>query len=376
MHALTEEALKRRLAARGVRVPRFAVLTAADAALPEFAQRPTMVKALVPLTDRARRGLVVRAADEPAARAAAARLLGSIVDGHRVERVLVEQAAAEGSEHYLAAGFDYERGEPVLLFGAGGSGIEGRAERPRRIPFAIDGQPGFAELPEPLRPVAIALADEFRAVRAKLVELNPVRVGVDGTATVLDAKAALDPSVPPPDDAIAAGTADPHDERLQELARSLPGGTEVRFGRLDGTVGLISAGGGVLAIVHDALRREGLRPANFSDVSGGSSTTELLAAVAREVLALRPEAILIVTGITSSISVTRFADAMVEALKPVVDLPDAQQPTIVARMAGPDEELAARTMAALPYCTSVGRDTAVDEAVAVLAARTRARRAA
>ena len=63
--------------------------------------------------------------------------------------------------------------------------------------------------------------------------------------------------------------------------------------------------------------------------------------MAREVLALRPEAILIVTGITSSISVTRLADAMVEALKPVVDLPDAQQPTIVARMAGPDEEVLA-----------------------------------
>ncbi|WP_416903804.1 ATP-grasp domain-containing protein [Micromonospora echinospora] len=375
MRALTEEALKARLSSRRIRVPASTVVATVDDldALADRVTGPTMVKALVPLTDRARRGLVVRAEDPGRARQVAEAMLGSTVAGHRVDRILVEQLAPEGTEYYLAAGFDHVRGVPVLLFGAGGSGIEGRAAPPRQIPFAMDEPGEFTTLPEPLRPVAQALVAEFLALRAKLVELNPVRVGPDG-AVVLDAKAALDPAVPAPDGSVEVGVPDEADQRLQELARGLPGGTEVRFGRLAGTVGLISAGGGVLAIVHDALRRHGLGPANFSDVSGGSATTELLAAVAGEVLALRPEGVLIVTGITSSISVTGFAEAMVTALAPLRDRPGAEQPTIVARMAGPDEEEAARIMAALPHCVTVGRDTAVDDAVALLADRISARR--
>ncbi|MEV7225554.1 ATP-grasp domain-containing protein [Polymorphospora sp. NPDC051019] len=374
MHALTEEALKARLSTRRVRVPEHAVIGATDdvEALAGRLPGPTMVKALVPLTDRARRGLVVRAADPGEAATAARAMLGSTVAGHRVDRVLVEELAPDGTEYYLAAGFDYAHGVPVLLFGPGGSGVEGRAA-PRRIPFAMADPGGLAALPEPLRPVARALVEEFLDLRAKLVELNPVRVGPAG-AIVLDAKAALDPDVPAPAGAVEVGVPDEADRRLRELARSLPGGTEVRFGRLDGTVGLISAGGGVLAIVHDALRRHGLRPANFSDVSGGSATTELLGAVAGEVLALRPEGILIVTGITSSISVTGFAEAMVAALAPLRDRPDDERPVIVARMAGPDEADAARIMGALPHCVAVGRDTAVDSAVALLADRIVARR--
>lgn len=370
---MTEEFLKQRLAVRGVRVPPGQTLTVADELGPSdlTSAGPVVVKALVPVTDRARQGLVTKVDGLPAARAAAARMLATTVEGIPVRRVLVESVAPDGLEYYLAASFDHARGEAVLLFGPGGSGIEQREQPPERIPLILSGQKRtrveeLAQLPAPLRPVAAALVAEFRALRATLIELNPVRLCPDG-AVVLDAKASLDPSAPPAPDAVTWGVEDPHERALRELADSLPGGTGVRFGRLSGTVGMVSAGGGVLAVVHDALRRHGLQPANFADVSGGPATVELLGAVAREVLTLEPEAILVVTGIASSISVTRFAETVVEALAPLREREDG--PVIVARMAGPEEEEAASIMSALPGCTTVGRDVPVDEAVEILAAR-------
>lgn len=219
-------------------------------------------------------------------------------------------------------------------------------------------------VPAVLEPVASALLAEFFALRAPLVELNPVRI-IDGSAIILDAKAVLDPAVATPGDAIEVTAEDKVGAALRAEAEAMKGGTEVRFGLLDGDVGLVSAGGGVLAVVHDALRRRGLRPANFADVSGGSATTPLLGSVAREVVKLRPRGVLVVTGITSSVSVEEFASTMAAELAPLASLDPP--PPIVARMAGTGEDEAARTLSVLTNCHTVGKDVTVDEAVDLLA---------
>lgn len=367
MYALTEESVKARLGDRGVPVPAGAVVATPDEARAAASRLggPVMVKALVATTDRARKGVVVRAPDAASAGTAATELLGSTVDGQRVARLLVEALAVEGEEYYLAAGVDHVRGSPVLLYGPGGSGVEQRTP-PKRIPFRLGYPAPVEDLPAPLRPVAEALVAEFTALGALLLELNPVRVA-NGDPIVLDGKATLDPALPLPADAYrpAGHTVDEAARRLHRRAEELPGGTEVRFGRLAGDVGLVSAGGGVLNVVHDALRRHRLRPANFADVSGGSATTQLLGAVAEEVVALRPAAVLVVTGITSSVSVTGFAEEMARALRPLAHR-DPPVP-VVARLAGAGEREAARILADLPHCRVVGRDTPVDEAVALLA---------
>ena len=365
MDGLTEETLKGRLAARGAIVP--AGRVSAD---PEAAGRaadelggPVMVKALVALKDRAKLGLVVRAQDGAAARAAAQEMLTRSEPPY-VPAVLVERLADPGEEYYLAAAFDHVRGEPVLLIGAGGSGVEHRDSRPRTVPVTMDGGWPAGSVPAVLEPVVTALLAEFFALRAQLVELNPVRV-VGESAVILDAKAVLDPAVATPEDAIEVTAEDEVGAALRAEAEAMKGGTEVRFGRLDGDVGLVSAGGGVLAVVHDALRRHGLRPANFADVSGGSATTPLLGSVAREVVKLNPRGVLVVTGITSSVSVEEFASTMAAELAPLTRLDPP--PPIVARMAGTGEDEAAKTLSVLPNCHTVGKDVTVDEAVDLLA---------
>jgi len=365
LHIMTEVALKSRLARRGVRVPIGLVITSeveAEHAIAELGL-PVMVKALVAAKDRAQLGLVRHSESLATSREYVKQLLVEGQSGLRVERILIEQVAPEGEEFYLAAGFDYVRGEPILLYGPGGSGVERRAEPPKKIMATMSGTYEADEIPLALRPVANALLAEFLELRAQLVELNPVRVCSDGPI-VLDAKAVLDPVLPLPSDAITIDDDDEIGTRLRDLAASIAGGTEVRFGRLDGDVGMVSGGGGVLSIVSDAMRKHGLRPANFSDVSGGAATTRLLGSIADEVVKLKVRGILVVTGITSSVSVTEFAETMLKSLLPLTLL--EEPPPVVARMAGIGEEEAAVTLRALPNCTTVGMDVTVEEAVALL----------
>jgi hypothetical protein len=82
------------------------------------------------------------------------------------------------------------------------------------------------------------------------------------------------------------------------------------------------------------------------------------------VVKLKVRGILVVTGITSSVSVTEFAETMLKSLLPLTLL--EEPPPVVARMAGIGEEEAAVTLRALPNCTTVGMDVTVEEAVALL----------
>jgi succinyl-CoA synthetase beta subunit len=318
-----------------------------------------VVKSMVTRKDRAAAGLVRVVASGAEASEVAAEMLAA----EPGSALLVEEVAPAGEEHYLGFGFDFVAGAPVVMHGRGGSGVEGRAA-PRLVRITLGEPFPTGLLPTALQPVAEAMFAEFTELRAHILEVNPVRV-VDGEAWVLDAKTMLDPAVPAPPEAVAVGAADPVEVRLRAEAAALKGGTDVRFGCLDGDVGVVSAGGGVLTIVNDALARHGLRPANYADVSGGSATTHMLGSVAREVVGLHPRAVLVMTGITSSVPVPQFARTIAASLRPLADC-KATVP-VVARMAGTDEEEAVAILRDLPHCRVVGKDTTVEECVTLLA---------
>jgi succinyl-CoA synthetase beta subunit len=362
VQALTEHVLKARLAERGARVPRGRVATTADEAREAAAELGgrAVVKSMVPRKDRAVAGLVRLVASADEAATAACEML-STEPGFPL---LVEEIAAAGEEHYLAMGFDLLAGAAVVMHGPGGSGVEKRSTPPTQTLAALGGTVPAGAVPPELASLAQAMFEEFQHLKAHVLEVNPVRV-VDGEAWVLDAKAVLDPAAATPEEAVEIGVPDPVEVRLQAEAASLRGGTEVRFGCLDGDVGIVSAGGGVLTLLNDALVDHDLRPANFADVSGGSATTRILGSVAREVVGLDPRGVLVMTGITSSVTVVEFARTIREALTPLADR-EPQVP-VVARMAGTGEEEAVTILGDLPRCRVVGKDTTVEECVALLA---------
>ena len=231
MQALTEHVLKVRLAGRGARVPHGRLATAPDgahAAATELGGR-AVVKSMVARKDRAAAGLVRLVATADEARAAAAGMLAAEPGAP----LLVEEIAPAGAEHYLALGFDLVAGSAVVMHGPGGSGVEHRSAPPTQHLVPLGAPLPADVLPAELLPVARAMVDEFQALRAHVLEVNPVRV-VDGTAWVLDAKAVLDPAAPLPAEAVPVGEPDPVEARLRAEAAALKGGTEVRFGCLTG----------------------------------------------------------------------------------------------------------------------------------------------
>ncbi len=338
MHVLLEDSVKRRLAARGVVTP--GCHTAASASDAVEAARDlggsTVVKALVGVGDRGRKGLVRRVFSPEDAGVAADAMLGAVVESQLVERVLVEQAVPDGDEVFIGFGFDYCAAVAVLLHGPGGSGVEDRGEL-RRARFELADGPPLAELDEAaLIPVGEALFEEFCSVGARSVELNPVRLTADGPV-VLDGKMVLDTFTALPDDAheVRVVSSESAATRALRLADAEIGGNSaLRYEELGGDIGLVMWGGGASLVILDALLRIGLQPMNYADVSAGAGILERQALIADTVLAERPRGVLMATSaMGTSIAATAqiFRDAL---LRQGYD--DGRTPVVV-RLSGPDE---------------------------------------
>lgn len=367
MHVLLEDAMKRRLAARGVSTPALRVVSSATGAAnaADDLGGDVVVKALVGVGDRGRKNLV-RSADTPeAAGRAAEQMLGTIIDGQVVEEVLVECKASPGDEHFIGFGFDYCAASAVLLHGPGGSGVEERGPL-GRVPFRLtEGPPLGCLADSALVPIAEALFEEFSSLGARSVELNPVRLTADGPV-VLDAKTVLDTFTPVPDDAheirvMSSESAATQALRLRDA--EIGGGSTLRYEDLGGDIGLVMWGGGASLVILDALLRLDLHPMNYADVSAGAGILERQALIADTVLSARPRGVLMATSaMGTSIAATAqiFRDALVRQR-----YEDGRTPVVV-RLSGPDEARA-RELLDLPNVHFLGGSTTLEEAVDRLA---------
>ncbi|MFE1170088.1 ADP-forming succinate--CoA ligase subunit beta [Nocardiopsis sp. NPDC058789] len=251
--------------------------------------RRVVVKAQVKTGGRGKAG-GVRVAEGPAeARARAEEILGMDIKGHTVHRVLVEEASDIAEEYYFSFLLDRAHREFISICSArGGMEIEEvAAAEPDAVVRTPVGPQGVgreealgicaaAGLPEEVRDraatVIAALWEVMVGEDATLVEVNPLVRTADGRVVALDGKVTLD------DNAAyrhaertpfthGAGT----DEReLRARERGL------NYVRLDGEVGVIGNGAGLVMSTLDVVARAGeehggVRPANFLDIGGGAS---------------------------------------------------------------------------------------------------------
>lgn len=251
---------------------------------------PVAVKAQVPVGGRGKAGgiRVVTNADECSATAAS--ILGLSIGGHPVRRVLVESAVDIHSEWYLAVTFDRAaRSHAIMLSAQGGVDIEAVAsEHPEALSrLHIDAERGVgreealtlirrsgiadAAGPEVVDALSTFIELTYRAyveADAELIEINPLVLTAAGELVALDAKVTLDDNA-----------AFRHPER-QAWADAEPGldGRESRarerglnYVGLDGTVGVIGNGAGLVMSSLDVVARAGGAAANFLDIGGGAS---------------------------------------------------------------------------------------------------------
>ena len=282
-----EHAGKALLRARGMPVPEGRAVDSPDAAADaaHALAGPCVVKAQVPTGKRGKAG-GIRPVDSPGeARAAASEILGMIIDGHRVERLLVERRIAIAAELYAAVLTDSVSRGPVVLFSAmGGMEVEEIAAADpgamRRIEVDIAGGLTAREAAAALDGIGLNgqrhaipqfLAELYAAYReldAELLEINPLAVTDDGRLLCLDCKYALDDSSIARQAPVAEAGAPERMTALEAEAQA----AGLKYIELEGSVGVLANGAGLTMATMDAIAHYGGRPANFLEIGGEAYT--------------------------------------------------------------------------------------------------------
>ncbi len=224
---------------------------------------------------------------------AAREVLGMDIRGHEVRRVLVESGADIESEMYLSITVDRGEKKPLVLFSTeGGVDIEEVAEtnpdaivrlyidpllglqpyQMRELVFA-SGLSGDAA--KGVGRVLSALYEAFVGSDASLVEINPLVLTGDGRVLVLDSKVTVDNSSLFRHADIAelhdVEAADPGEQRAQEA--------DLQYVKLEGDVGILGNGAGLVMSTLDVVAQAGGEPANFCDVGGGADAEKISTAL-------------------------------------------------------------------------------------------------
>ncbi|MFN8187370.1 MAG: ADP-forming succinate--CoA ligase subunit beta [Gaiellales bacterium] len=282
---------------------------------------PVVVKAQVHVGGRGKAGGIKLAATASEAEEHAARILGMDIRGHVVHRLWIERASDIAREYYLSVTFDRGEKKPLfMLTTEGGIDIEEVAattpEKLARLHVEplVGFQPfqarwlcftaGIRDLAEQKQVIAIVgkLYEAFVACEAMLCEINPLIVTPAGEVRALDAKVSIDDNALWRHPDLAAlrdlAAANPQEQRAHEKG--------LAYVKLDGDIGILGNGAGLVMSTLDVVAHAGGSPANFCDIGGGAQAEVVIGAL--EVITADPvKAILfnIFGGITRGGEVAR-----------------------------------------------------------------------
>ncbi len=263
---------------------------------------PVVVKAQVLIGGRGKAGGIKLAADRDEVEARAAEILGMDIRGHVVAKVWIERASEIAREYYLSLTFDRSAKKPLFMFTRrGGVDIEEIAAtspealvrlhvdplegchpwHARRLVF----EGGVEDPGEQKQIVELVgrLYDCFVATDATLCEINPLIVTPEGEVRALDSKFTVDDNALYKHQDIAEMydlEAFPPEERA---ARE----KDVTYVKLDGQVGILGNGAGLVMSTLAVVALAGGRPANFCDLGGGGDAQGVVDAL--EVITADPQ---------------------------------------------------------------------------------------
>jgi succinyl-CoA synthetase beta subunit len=343
---LYEHQGKERFAAAGIVVPESALARTADeawAAAERLGGR-VAVKAQVQIGGRGKGGGIALVTSPDEAAEAARRMLRDGFLGTPVTRVLVERLVDIRGEFYCAITLDRaSRRYLAMVSSRGGMNIEdiAREDSAAMRRAEVDPLIGLKDfqvrwltghLPPDARAGTATLLPLLYAVLvdndATLVEVNPLALLADGGVVPLDSKVTVDDNALYRHPDLAALRAefpvDPTQARANEKG--------LQYVKLDGDVGIIGNGAGLVMSTLDVVSQAGGRPANFLDVGGGASAEDM--ATSLEVVLSDPAVRAVLVNIFGGITRGELvAHGMLEALGRM----DASVP-IVVRLDGTNAE--------------------------------------
>jgi succinyl-CoA synthetase beta subunit len=256
------------------------------------------------------------------------------IGGHIVRTLWVEHASDIASEYYASVLLDRSAKAPLVMFSIeGGVDIEEVAERTpekliRRhvdalkglsraeaIEIATDGK-ADADVIEGVADALVALYEVWWQEDATLAEINPLIVTPQRKVKALDSKVSLDGNAlyrhPENQGLSDTENQDPIERRAAEEG--------VQYVKLDGDIGILGNGAGLVMSTLDVVAQAGGRPANFLDAGGGSDAAKIKQAVALILANDSVKAVLfnIFGGITRCDEVAKGLIAAFEDIEPAV----------------------------------------------------------
>jgi succinyl-CoA synthetase beta subunit len=330
----------------GIPVTRYGFATTAAEArrAAEEIDRPVVIKSQVLTGGRMKAG-GVKFADTPSeAEGHAAEILELEINGHVPRGVLVDPKAEVAQEYYAGVVWDGTRKQPMMLFSdMGGIDIEevaenhpdhvGRGRFSNLLPFSdfqakqVLARVGMtsSELNR-ATPVLARLARLFCDCDMTLAEVNPLARLEDGSFVALDAHMEMEDEARPRQRKLLAelGIGDEEAREAHEPSefernveaidaadhRGVIQGKDFGFA---GDLGLvIGAGGGSLTLT-DAVRSQGGRPANYSEIGGNPSVSKASGLAKQVLMKDGVERIAVMMSVVSNTRVDIVARGVVKA---------------------------------------------------------------
>ena len=288
---------------------------------------PLVVKAQVQVGGRGKAGGIKVAKNHQELEEHIDAILGMDIKGHKVESLLIEEASEIISEYYIS--FTLDRSEKkylMMLSSKGGMDIEEVAANSpedlikiyifpslglesKIITQAIKDANLNLDYIDELHEIISKLYKLFTEGDCDLVEVNPLAITNQGVSA-LDSKVSLDMNAIYRHDDFKKYEEEIPIPESEKFAKS----KGLNFIKLDGSVGIIGNGAGLVMSTLDVVAEHGGKAANFCDIGGGAKAETVTAAL--EVLESEEEVTSVLINIFGGITrCDLVAEGIVEATK-------------------------------------------------------------
>jgi len=310
----------------GIRIP----IGVVSGKFTDISFMPAAVKAQVLAGGRGKAGGVKIAKTKDEAKKYFDEIISMKIKGSPVKKILMEEAFEIEREYYLGITVDRSSKSHSLMFSdVGGIDIEEVAknspEKIIKIPVTALSAPSVGQIPND---IVEKLIKVYFATDATLVEINPLVKTKDGIFFAADAKIIIDDNALFRHPELAKLQTETEEDDIEAEAHK----RKLAYVRLDGDIGIIGNGAGLVMTTMDEVKRAGGRPASFLDIGGGARCEVVKSAL--EILTMDKN----IKGIFFNVfgGITRcdeVARGIIESLKTLnINIP------IVVRLTGTMEE--------------------------------------
>ena len=329
------------------------------------------VKAQVHVGGRGKAGGIEAVSSPKEAYEAAERIIGMDIKGKHVEKVLVEEAVDIQNELYVGVTTDRGEGRAVAMVSSkGGVNIEEVAEENPEAIARTHVDPAYDLRPFEAREVVYGAgvarenARDVTGILSTLytlwderdaddAEINPLMVTGDGDVIAADAVFNIDNSALYRQEELAAMEDEAFDDEFE--ARASEAGFD--YVRLEGNVGIVGNGAGLVMTTLDLVDHFGGSPANFLDIGGGADAERVRSALELVFEDENVDAVLfnVFGGITR-------CDEVAQGINDALDAFDELPEPLVVRLTGTNEK-EGRKILTDRVETAEGLEEAVERAV-------------